>query len=210
MRFELLAVVALLASCSGDDKAGTAPTEAKPTDQPIRFVVTDAGMPGTTGVDPSAVRVDHGAGERPTPAQPLPGRERRAIDVTLRSSPPGARVAVDGTEIGTAPTFWSGYADGRQHEFTFQLPRHAITRYRFVPVSSGVIHARLEPIAEERDAGVAPPPEVVPKPSPSAVTPPTPPPTLVTPDAAIAPPPPMQPAQGSAVPAPSSGPGPQP
>lgn len=210
MRFELLAVVAFLASCSGDDKGGTAPPETKPTDQPIRFVATDAGMLGTSGIDPSGVRVDHGGGERPVQAQPLAGRERRAIDVTLRSSPPGARVAVDGTEIGTAPTFWSGYADGRQHEFTFQLPRHAITRYRFVPVSSGVIHARLEPIAEERDAGVAPPPEVVPHPPPLAVTPPTPPPTIVTPDAAVALPPPMPPGPGSAQPAPSSGPGPQP
>jgi hypothetical protein len=55
-----------------------------------------------------------------------------------------------------------------------------------VPVSSGVIHARLDPIAEERDAGVAPPPEVVPAQPPSAIAPPPAPPTIVTPaDAAL-------------------------
>ncbi len=209
MRFELLAVVALLASCSGDDKASS-PAETRPPDQPIQFVPGDAGMPGT-GVDPSGVRVDNGTGRSALPPT-LPGRERRAIDVTLRSTPPGARVTVDGTQIGTAPAFWSGYADGREHEFTFQLPRHAVARYRFVPVSSGVIHARLEPIAEERDAGVAPPPEVVPRPSPSAVAPPPAPPTIVVPDAAVQP----APVPGFVAPAaadsasPSTGAGPQP
>ena len=116
----------------------------------------------------------------------------------------GARVAVDGTSVGVTPAFWSGYADGRQHEFVFTLPRHAIARYRFVPVSSGVIHARLDPIAEPRgDAGIAPPPEVVPNPPASAVIPPAPPPTIVRPaDAAVpvTPPAPAPAPAGSASP----------
>jgi hypothetical protein len=48
---------------------------------------------------------------------------------------------------------------------------HAIARYRFVPVSSGVIHGKLDPIHEENDAGVpTPPPEVVPPRPPAAPT----------------------------------------
>ena len=87
----------------------------------------------------------------------------RPIDVTLRSSPPGAQVAVDGTVIGNTPSFWSGNADGREHEFVFTMRGYAIARYRFVPVTSGVIHGRLDPIHEDNDAGVpTPPPEVVP------------------------------------------------
>jgi hypothetical protein len=166
------------------------PAPKKDTPAPVVILVpTDAGVAQVElppGVDPSAVHIDdYGTPSRP-PSAPAPiQRERRAIDVTLRSSPPGAAVSVDGTPIGTTPAFWSGYADGHEHQFVFTLPRHAIARYRFVPVSSGVIHARLDPIAEERDAGVAPPPELVPQPPPSAVIPPAPPPTIVTPDAPI-------------------------
>jgi hypothetical protein len=206
VRFELPAVLVLVTSCSGDK--GTPPEQNKPTDQPIAFVSLDGGARGHHAPDPA----HPDQVEPPVTPQPLPSRERRAIDVTLRSSPPGARVAVDGTPVGNAPAFWSGYADGREHEFTFTLPKHAVARYRFVPVSSGVIHARLEPIAEERDAGVTPPPEVVPNPPASAVVPPPAPP-IVTSDAAVVAPLPSpgsaQPPQGSAPP-PSSAPGPQP
>lgn len=183
-----LAVIALFmaSACSGDDDA---PSPTKTPSPAVVLVPGDGGVPSQAvtvppGVDPSSVHLDDYSGShRPTTPQPLAGRERRAIDVTLRSTPPGAMAAVDGTPIGNTPAFWSGYADGREHQFVFTLPGHAIARYRFVPVSSGVIHARLDPIAEERDAGVAPPPEVVPQPPPSAVVPPAPPPTIVTPDA---------------------------
>ena len=84
------------------------------------------------------------------------GHPARPIEVTLRSSPPGATAAVDGTVVGTTPAYWGGEADGHEHEFTFDLKGFALARYRFVPVTSGVIHARLEPIAEETDAGVSP------------------------------------------------------
>jgi hypothetical protein len=207
VRFELAVSLVLVASCSDGAKTESVPAK---TDGPITFVPNDAGAatiaPGT-GSDPAMH--DDGTTHRPIQPQPLQGRERRAIDVTLRSSPPGARVAVDGTAVGVTPAFWNGYADGREHEFVFTLPRHGIARYRFVPVSSGVIHARLDPIAEERDAGVAPPPEVVPNPPPSAIAPPPPPPTLVPVDAAV---PVMAPGSGSAPPPIGSGPtvGPQP
>src|SRR3569623_869402 len=84
------------------------------------------------------------------------GRAARPIEVTLRSSPTGAPAAVDGTVVGTTPAYWGGDADGHEHEFTFDLKGFALARYRFVPVTSGVIHARLEPLAEETDAGVSP------------------------------------------------------
>lgn len=176
----------LLAACSGNDEAAPAKHQAQPA---ITFG-SGAPPPPPPGVDPSAVHLDdYGSTVRPVAPQPLPGRERRAIDVTLRSSPPGALAAVDGTPIGNTPAFWSGFADGREHQFVFTLPGHAIARYRFVPVSSGVIHARLDPIAEDRtDAGV-PPPEVVAHPPASVVVPPAPPPTIVAPDAAVVAPP---------------------
>jgi hypothetical protein len=88
-------------------------------------------------------------------------RQARAIDVVLRSTPTGAQAAVDGLVIGPTPAYWNGTADGREHEFTFVLSGHAIARYRFVPITSGTIHARLVPISDDVDAGV-PPPEVVP------------------------------------------------
>lgn len=186
MKSELSALALLFVACSGDSEA---PRKAPP----VAVVPGDGGV-GTAvtvppGVDPSGLHIDDHDSYRQPAALPLPGRERRAIDVTLRSSPPGALAAVDGTPIGPTPAFWSGYADGREHQFVFTLSGHAIARYRFVPVSSGVIHARLDPILEERDAGVAPPPEVVPQAQqvpPSAIVPPAPPPTIVD-DAAVAP-----------------------
>ena len=153
----------------------------------------DAGVPGITtihGFDPaSGMHLDEGGGEH-RPANVAAARTGRPIDVTLRSTPPGAEVAVDGAYLGTTPTYWPGQADGREHEFTFTLPGHAIARYRFVPVTSGVIHARLEPIVEEPDAGV-PQSEPEPEPPPERHVPPPPPPpppTVITPDAEAAPP----------------------
>jgi hypothetical protein len=87
--------------------------------------------------------------------------------------------------IGNTPSFWSGMADGREHEFVFTMRGYAIARYRFVPVASGVIHGRLDAIHEETDAGVpTPPPEVVPHrpPTTPSINPPSAPPTVV-PDA---------------------------
>jgi hypothetical protein len=174
-----LAVALLVtASCSGhhDDTARRKP------DSPITFVPSDA---SPNAVAPASDSSANNQGDLAAlPVQPPPGgpRERRPIDVTLRSTPPGAVVAVDGTALGVTPAFWGGYADGHEHEFVFTMPKYAIARYRFVPVTSGVIHARLDPIAEEHDAGVAPPPEVVPVQPPPV--PASPPPPLLTPDAA--------------------------
>jgi hypothetical protein len=97
-------------------------------------------------------------------AEPSPPRSRPAaphaahpIEIVLRSSPPGATAAVDGVPSGPTPTYWAGDADGREHEFTFVLSGYASARYRFVPITSGVVHARLEAVTDEADAGVADP-----------------------------------------------------
>jgi hypothetical protein len=181
MRLTLAACCALLACSDNSDKP-------KPTTRPDPAptqIQLDAGPGGHIGVDPSAaMHLDEDVGSRPVPPPSGPNRPGRPIDVTLRSSPPGARVSVDGQPLGNTPAYWSGMADGHEHEFLFTLPKHAIARYRFVPVASGVIHARLDPIAEDVDAGVAPPPEVVPpQRQPLVVPTPTTPAPAMTPDA---------------------------
>jgi hypothetical protein len=198
-----LVVWLALAACSDKTppRVDIPPPVTTPDDASLGTIVS------TSGSDSSGTHLDDDTESRVVAQPSQPGRPGRPIDVTLRSSPPGAQVAVDGVVIGNTPAFWMGMADGREHQFLFTLRGHGIARYRFVPVSSGVIHARLEPITEEPDAGV-PPPEVVPPaaksaPPPTVVKPveqlPAP---LVTPDASVAPfaPPPD----------PGSGVGPQP
>jgi hypothetical protein len=164
----------VLIACSSK----SAPPSPQP--EPARPIAGDAGVPiarPTPGYEPSGMHLDDDTGARVAQASLTP-HAAHPIDVTLRSTPTGARAIVDGTFVGTTPAFWSGEADGHEHEFTFVLEGHALARYRFVPVASGVVHARLEPIADEADAGVPEltPPAVVPKPAPIA-----PPPTVVSP-----------------------------
>ncbi len=175
-----LALVLLIAACSSEKAAPQQKAEApKPPPPP----------------SPAGHTIEH---EEPVHVAPAgtAGRAARPIQVTLRSTPPGATAAVDGTVVGTTPAYWGGDADGREHEFTFDLKGFALARYRFVPVTSGVIHARLEPIAEETDAGVSPesaapgagavlvnpPPAANPVDAAPAPTP------VLVPDAALAPP----------------------
>ena len=188
LRYTLVACCALLACHGNSDKPKPTPD---PAQQALRL---DAGVHTALGVDPSAMHLDDDVGAPAVTPQQTPNRPGRPIDVTLRSSPPGARVSVDGQPLGNTPAYWSGLADGHEHEFLFTLPRHAIARYRFVPVSSGVIHARLDPIAEDVDAGV-PPPEVVPPRDPPPVSPPPAP--MAAPDAQPVVPPPADAAEGA-------------
>ena len=172
--------VALLALAACGDSSST--PAKPPPEPPAPLVRADA------AIDPAPPHLDDDIGPHAATAPATTNRPARPIDITLRSTPPNAQVAVDGAVIGSTPAYWNGMADGREHEFVFTLRGHAIARYRFVPITSGVIHPRLEPIAEEPDAGVLPPPEVVPHPhQPSAIAPPSAPPTF-TPDAADAPP----------------------
>lgn len=212
MRLPAVLALATLVACSGKK-------DAEPSTQPAevgQLVRSDAGITAVvTAVDPNDRHVDVDGIDRPVYTHPST-RGGRPIDITLRSSPPGAEVAVDGTVLGDTPAYWRGMADGKEHEFVFTMRGHAIARYRFVPVSSGVIHGRLDRIHEERDAGAGtPPPEVVPPQPPASPSAnrPIEPPTLVAPSAdalptpdAIAPIP--APVPGTTAPAPSIGPEP--
>ena len=167
----------MLAACSGK-KQPPQPDPSKPP--PVGTVVhSDGGVTGiVTNVDPGGMHMDDDVTAHNVQPQPQPNRPGHPIDVTLRSTPPGAQVAVDGTVIGTTPAYWAGTADGSEHEFVFTMHGYAIARYRFVPVASGVIHGHLDPIREETDAGAgAPPPEVMSsrQPGPPTVNPPSPP-----------------------------------
>lgn len=179
-----LLVLALVA-CSG--KA------SEPTAEPVKHVPADAAVDGITeigGNDPK--RFTDPDPEHPTaPMRPAHNRPSRPIDVMLKSTPAGARAAVDGVPIGYTPTYWYGESDGREHEFTFSLRGYGSGRYRFVPIQSGTVHARLEPVSDEGliDGGVDPvtvpnaPPQFTPaNPGPSGpLDSPRPPDTVVTP-----------------------------
>jgi hypothetical protein len=122
---------------------------AHPPVTPAPPPATAADVPGTHLDDDAPVRPRSPTAPRP-PAHP--------IDITLRTTPAGARATVDGVPIGTTPAFWSGDANGHDHEFTFVLDgrqpngqRYAVARYRFVPVTSGILHVRLEPLAATAD-----------------------------------------------------------
>lgn len=92
-------------------------------------------------------------------------KDGKPLDITLRSSPPGAMAAIDGAQIGRTPTF-ATVTSGSEHDFTFVLDGYALARYRFVPIKSGLVHAQMEPLVGEVDAGVVPPPEILRQPPP--------------------------------------------
>ena len=111
---------------------------------------------------PQAAPADATPAPPPDDAEPLdvapawrpptePTNRARTLEITLRSTPPGAIAAVDGKVIGATPTFWRGKTTGRDREFTFVLADHAMARYRFVPTTSGVVHATLKPLVRDDD-----------------------------------------------------------
>ncbi len=173
-----LFVAMLVMGCSSKEPAShRAPQPDLPSDAGVHQLALG------TPVAPVAPlgHLDDDATRWPGPPSTNANRQTRPIDVVLRSTPTGAQAAVDGLVIGPTPAYWNGNADGREHEFTFVLSGHAIARYRFVPITSGTIHARLVPISDDVDAGV-PPPEVVP---PRPWEAPQPEPPRVAPDAAL-------------------------
>ena len=182
--------IALVAGCSSPSQPAPPP--------PATSAAADAGV-GRTAAEATPTVDDAQAPSVPR-ATTRPGRP---IEIMLRSTPASSMVAVDGKQLGITPQVWEGTTGG-EHEFTFVLKDHAVARYRFVPVASGVVHARLERIVDETppDAGV--PPEVV-RPEP------TPPPTVLAPatpalDAAV----PTVAPDAAAPAVPPTGPGPQP
>jgi len=124
----------------------------------------------------------------------IAARDRKPAQLLLRSTPAGAIAAVDGVRLGPTPVLWEGLLDGLSHEFTFVMAGHALARYKFVPVTSGIVHGTLVKLTDDRDAGVPEIPPVQPQPtgagrSGASVTPerPSAPPV----DAAPPPPPPI-------------------
>jgi hypothetical protein len=153
-------------ACSGD--GAPKPTTAEPP--------RTAPPPPPTAARPRTPVVELPVTPPPPPSPSPTGGH--TIDLTLRSSPSGARAAVDGVPVGNTPTHWSIDADGHEHEFTFDRPGYALARYRFVPVQSGVIHARLEPVAVEEPE---PQTDVIAPGSEPSTPAPTAPPTVVSP-----------------------------
>ena len=162
-------IVVLLAACSSDSSA---PPPPQPPPQPI----ADAGAAGTTqvhSIDPSSgMHLDDDS----TPARgKKQARQGPPIGILLKSTPTGATIFVDGRHFGVTPKYWNDVADGSEHEFAFAMPKYALARYRFVPITSGTLHATLERTeVESLDAGLAP--KIAP---------------TFAPDAALAPPPPV-------------------
>jgi len=167
-----IAALALVAGC-GDKTERT--STADPTPAPI---ARDAGVGVNAGptitYDPTAGHLDEGP-STVSGTRPAARRTARPIDLVLRSSPSGARVFVDGEDKGITPVLWQG--DTGEHVFTFVKKDHAMSRYRFWAITSGVVHGRLESVVEDvKGSNMTPPPELV----PPQVAPP---PTLVSPDA---------------------------
>lgn len=173
------AIVLTIAACSGkSEDAGEKPASTPPpADAAVIDGITTFGTP-----DPNA-HVDDDPSLPPVATRPVNKRPGRQIEILLRSSPPGAMASVDGLQVGPTPTYWVGET-GAEHEFTFSLPKHALARYRFFPISTGTLHARLDPVANDVDAGVPPPGLVQPSPIPPPETLVAPAPTM-TPDAAV-------------------------
>ena len=169
------ALALLIAACS----------EPSAPPPPAPAVPMDAAVDGITAIgtyDPNARHLDEGGTGKVPPKQKA-NRPARPIDITLKTTPAGAEARVDGVLIGLTPTFWFGESDGREHEFTFTRRGYATGRYRFVPIQSGVVHAQLEPVAEDNpDAGIKP--QFAPVFAPDAAPVIIPPETVLTPDAA--------------------------
>ena len=169
-----LFVAALLCGACADDK----PDKTKPV-APSAVVQVDAGVTNTgptVTFDPTTAHLDDGP-STPTGVRPPVRRAARQIEIVLRSTPSAARVFVDGEDRGLTPMLWQG--ETGEHVFTFTKKDHAMARYRFWAITSGVVHGRLEPVAEEVKTGT-PPPELV---TPQVPAPPT----LLTPDASVPP-----------------------
>jgi hypothetical protein len=168
----------------------------EPAPQPAPAPRDAAPVPGKTEIG-TAPGLE--SDPRRDPRMPREGGKKqpaRPIELMLKSTPERAMAAVDGIQIGLTPVYWFGEADGREHEFTFVKENFALSRHRFVPVQSGVVHATLTPVlVDQPDAGVAPAP-----PAPPPTPPPAPPPTVLAPDAAPAPPPITPPAPPTVTP----------
>ena len=145
----VVAATALAGGC-GDRSSSAKPPPAPPS----TVVSIDAGVtPGVTTLptyDPAGgFHVDADV-DTPPRAPGRAGRDRRTVQIILRSTPSGAIAAVDGSNLGPTPALWEGTADGGAHDFTFRLAGYGLARYRFVPVTGGVVHGTLTRIPDDK------------------------------------------------------------
>jgi len=164
-------VRACACACSEGDKHDGSSAAPKPKPTPIVAAEVDAGVtaPAANAKKPAASKrkpievykpggfhVDDRTVEyhRPQPSRPRALAKARRIYLNLRSTPPGALAFVDGERIGRTPAFWETTVTGKPRDFTFILNGYALQRYRFVPVTNGTVHAKLERVVDEQaDAG---------------------------------------------------------
>lgn len=138
-------------------------------------VALDAGVTTLPAYDPaSGYHLDPDVGDAPRPTTRGGLRDRKVIQLLLRSTPGGAMAAVDGVRLGTTPVLWEGLANGIPREFTFVLAGHALARYQFVPITDGIVHGTLARIPDEKLTPELPAP-VAPSPGRTAPRPPPPP-----------------------------------
>jgi len=161
-----VALVALAAACSSEKTTPSDPPPASPATEPAPAgapveapappPAVDAGITQIPVYDPrGGLHLDDdvaGGGRRSDRAAP---RQRRILEILLRSMPGGATAAVDGVVIGQTPVLWEGDFTGREREFTFVKPGYAMARYRFIPISDGVVHGRLAKVGDGEAGGPA-------------------------------------------------------
>ena len=170
-RFVIIAT-GLCVSVACSDGSSDKPADKRPsTTAPAARSTPDAGQRGskpTTGaatatraIDaprPDGFHLDDGKVEYYRPKKrPVAPRVSRRIYLNLVSTPAGAIASIDGQRIGATPTYWEGRATGKARYITFVLPGYVMKRYRFVPVTSGTVHAPLERVTKmdaDVDAGV--------------------------------------------------------
>jgi hypothetical protein len=151
----VLAALVAIAACRGDDASTSAPSAPPTVNTPIDAAPTPVdAITFIAARDAAATHLDDDPEGVSTGTGGVAPRSRRNLEILLRSTPPGAIAVVDGRRIGTTPTYWEGEFTGRSREFVFLLPGHALARYKFVPTSSGIVHARLTQITSDSDAAM--------------------------------------------------------
>jgi hypothetical protein len=145
---------AIAAACTPNDNGNGANNDDDEPPPPLA-ADGDASPVRAAAEDPAILRDPPDPPETGNPLMRIRPQERsRVLEITLRSSPPGATAAVDGRVVGETPTFWRGKMSPNPREFTFVLADHAMARYRFVATTSGVVHATLLPLTNDApDAG---------------------------------------------------------
>jgi hypothetical protein len=155
VRAALASAVSLAACKVGDSDRSdrAAAIEAAQRADAATVPPIDAGITAVPTFDPSSgFHLDDTPVARP--GSRIAARDRKPVQLLLRSSPPGAIAAVDGTRLGPTPVLWDGVTDGLRHEFTFVMAGHALARYSFVPVTSGIVHGTLVKLTDDQDAGL--------------------------------------------------------